>query len=185
MPHVTSLHYDGRSNPVWHRVHGQYSRAPLHAPSDPVNVGAFSRRRRCSATRQPTAHVCARRVDLHLQLRLQSHGGHTAACKCKYRTSHVHLHLHLQLQLHTCTPVNESVQTGNAEMYRRSGLVTSREQGLRYDAALQCQRSCQEESWIRGVGCTCEPVLMCQRLHHVTSIIWLNCEPTASSRATH
>ena len=26
------------------------------------------------------------------------------------------------------------VQRGNAEMYRRSGLVISREQGLRYDA---------------------------------------------------
>ena len=28
-----------------------------------------------------------------------------------------------------------TVQRGNAEMYRRSGLVISREQGLRYDAA--------------------------------------------------
>ena len=27
-----------------------------------------------------------------------------------------------------------TVQRGNAEMYRRSGLVISREQGLRYDA---------------------------------------------------
>ena len=29
-----------------------------------------------------------------------------------------------------------TVQRGNAEMYRRSGLVISREQGLRYDAGL-------------------------------------------------
>ena len=28
-----------------------------------------------------------------------------------------------------------TVQRGNAEMYRRSGLVISREQGLRYNAA--------------------------------------------------
>ena len=27
-----------------------------------------------------------------------------------------------------------TVQRGNAEMYRRSGLIISREQGLRYDA---------------------------------------------------
>ena len=131
-----------------------------------------------------TAAHGTRRVELHLQLRLQSHTGCTVACKCKYRSSHVRLHL--QLQLRTCPPENESVQTGNAEMYRRSGLVISREQGLQqYDAALRCQRSCQDESWIRGVGCTSEPVLMCQRLHHVTNSILLNCEPTASSRATH
>ena len=30
--------------------------------------------------------------------------------------------------------VTVTVQRGNAEMYRRSGLVISREQGLRYDA---------------------------------------------------
>ena len=79
-----------------------------------------------------TAAHGTRRVELHLQLRLQSHTGCTVACKCKYRTSHVRLHL--QLQLRTCPPENESVQTGNAEMYRRSGLVISREQGLRCDA---------------------------------------------------
>ena len=31
-----------------------------------------------------------------------------------------------------------TVQRGNAEMYRRGGLVVSREQGLRYDACCKC-----------------------------------------------
>ena len=31
-------------------------------------------------------------------------------------------------------PTSPTVQRGNAKMYRRSGLVISREQGLRYDA---------------------------------------------------
>ena len=32
-----------------------------------------------------------------------------------------------------------TVRRGNAEMYHRSGLVISLEQGMRYDAGLQCQ----------------------------------------------
>ena len=43
---------------------------------------------------------------------------------------------------HTCVTtigvqlLSLTVQRGNAEMYHRSGLVISREQGLRYDAGL-------------------------------------------------
>ena len=34
-------------------------------------------------------------------------------------------------------PLSVTVQRGNAEMYRRSRLVISREQGLRYDAGFE------------------------------------------------
>ena len=38
------------------------------------------------------------------------------------------------MQLLSVTVQRGTVQRGNAEMYHRSGLVISREQGLRYDA---------------------------------------------------
>ena len=42
--------------------------------------------------------------------------------------------MHWPMQLLSAT-----VQMGNAEMYRLSGLVISREQGLRYDAGFAVQ----------------------------------------------
>ena len=47
--------------------------------------------------------------------------------------------------LGTCAALSVTVQWGNAEMYRRSGLIISQEQGLRYyicwPLALACSAS--------------------------------------------
>ena len=52
-----------------------------------------------------------------------------------------------------------SVQRGNAEMYRRSWLVKSREQGLRYDAGLAVvlhrYGACRVAVWVVQWGCKC------------------------------